>query len=176
MVLDVNLVLDMATENSDNPDLRDRGYVYWRLLSTDPAVAKSVVRILYITIPLSTFFERRALDMMVSLICRLAFPGRHQSVARSVGGCISITSSPFRAHCVVIVRRICYQYNDMIVSSSSVCYARSNGCEMQVLVEKPVISGDTHVLKKPFLNTMFFFTDRSLLFLGVYAMNAVIYY
>lgn len=38
-----DVVLDMATENSDNPDLRDRGYVYWRLLSTDPAAAKSVV-------------------------------------------------------------------------------------------------------------------------------------
>ena len=25
------------------PDLRDRGYIYWRLLSTDPAAAKDVV-------------------------------------------------------------------------------------------------------------------------------------
>ncbi len=32
----VQRVLNMATENSDNPDLRDRGFVYWRLLSTDP--------------------------------------------------------------------------------------------------------------------------------------------
>jgi vesicle coat complex subunit len=24
----------------DNPDLRDRGYIYWRLLSADPATAK----------------------------------------------------------------------------------------------------------------------------------------
>ncbi|ETO19525.1 beta subunit of tetrameric clathrin adaptor complex AP1, partial [Reticulomyxa filosa] len=39
----VQKVLDLATEKSDNPDLRDRGYVYWRLLSTDPATAKSVV-------------------------------------------------------------------------------------------------------------------------------------
>jgi hypothetical protein len=37
------VVLDLATENSDNPDLRDRGYVYWRLLSTNPVVAKAVV-------------------------------------------------------------------------------------------------------------------------------------
>jgi len=27
-------------QDSDNPDLRDRGYIYWRLLSTDPAAAK----------------------------------------------------------------------------------------------------------------------------------------
>ena len=36
-------VLSMATEHSDNPDLRDRGYVYWRLLSSNPNVAKAVV-------------------------------------------------------------------------------------------------------------------------------------
>ena len=33
-------VLKWATEEVDNPDLRDRGYIYWRLLSTDPAAAK----------------------------------------------------------------------------------------------------------------------------------------
>ena len=36
-------VLAMATEESDNPDLRDRGFVYWRLLSTDPEAARQVV-------------------------------------------------------------------------------------------------------------------------------------
>jgi AP-1 complex subunit beta-1 len=35
--------LNMATQESDNPDLRDRGYLYWRLLSTDPEAAKQVV-------------------------------------------------------------------------------------------------------------------------------------
>jgi AP-1 complex subunit beta-1 len=39
----VTSVLNMATESADNPDLRDRGYVYWRLLSTDPAAAQRVV-------------------------------------------------------------------------------------------------------------------------------------
>jgi len=39
----VQRVLDLATEESDNPDLRDRGFVYWRLLSTDPEAAKAVV-------------------------------------------------------------------------------------------------------------------------------------
>jgi AP-2 complex subunit beta-1 len=36
-------VLKWATEDTDNPDLRDRGYMYWRLLSSDMATAKSVV-------------------------------------------------------------------------------------------------------------------------------------
>lgn len=39
----VQTVLSLATQESDNPDLRDRGYIYWRLLSTDPAAAKEVV-------------------------------------------------------------------------------------------------------------------------------------
>lgn len=36
----VQKVLNLATQETDNPDLRDRGYVYWRLLSTDPEAAK----------------------------------------------------------------------------------------------------------------------------------------
>lgn len=36
-------VLKWATEETDNPDLRDRGYMYWRLLSSDPVTAKQVV-------------------------------------------------------------------------------------------------------------------------------------
>lgn len=39
----VQKVLALATQESDNPDLRDRGYIYWRLLLTDPAAAKAVV-------------------------------------------------------------------------------------------------------------------------------------
>ncbi|KAI8938352.1 hypothetical protein NX059_004249 [Plenodomus lindquistii] len=36
-------VLKWATEETDNPDLRDRGYMYWRLLSSAPDEAKKVV-------------------------------------------------------------------------------------------------------------------------------------
>lgn len=36
-------VLKWATEETDNPDLRDRGYMYWRLLSSDVATASKVV-------------------------------------------------------------------------------------------------------------------------------------
>lgn len=39
----VQRALNLATEHSDNPDLRDRGYVYWRLLSSDPEAARAVV-------------------------------------------------------------------------------------------------------------------------------------
>jgi AP-2 complex subunit beta-1 len=36
-------VLKWCTEEIDDPDLRDRGFMYWRLLSTDPKAAKEVV-------------------------------------------------------------------------------------------------------------------------------------
>ncbi|KAL7951274.1 adaptin N terminal region domain-containing protein [Trichoderma barbatum] len=39
----VQKVLQEATTNNDNPDIRDRAYVYWRLLSGDLEVAKSIV-------------------------------------------------------------------------------------------------------------------------------------
>ncbi|KAJ3136978.1 AP-1 complex subunit beta-1 [Physocladia obscura] len=36
-------ILKWCTEDIDNPDLRDRGFIYWRLLSTDPVAAKVIV-------------------------------------------------------------------------------------------------------------------------------------
>ena len=39
----VQRVLQAATKDCDSPDVRDRAYIYWRLLSSDPAAAKDVV-------------------------------------------------------------------------------------------------------------------------------------
>ncbi|KAH8921173.1 Adaptor protein complex beta subunit [Atractiella rhizophila] len=39
----VQRVLQMATKSCDSADVRDRAYIYWRLLSTDSDAAKSVV-------------------------------------------------------------------------------------------------------------------------------------
>lgn len=39
----IQLVLSSATTDTDNLDLRDRAYMYWRLLSSDPELAKNVV-------------------------------------------------------------------------------------------------------------------------------------
>ncbi|KJA22149.1 hypothetical protein HYPSUDRAFT_41297 [Hypholoma sublateritium FD-334 SS-4] len=39
----VQKVLNTATKDCDSPDVRDRAYIYWRLLSMDPAAAKAVV-------------------------------------------------------------------------------------------------------------------------------------
>ena len=39
----IQMVLQQATTDTDDPDLRDRAYIYWRLLSSDPEAAKEVV-------------------------------------------------------------------------------------------------------------------------------------
>ncbi|KAF1818412.1 Adaptor protein complex beta subunit [Dissoconium aciculare CBS 342.82] len=39
----IQKILQSATAESDNPDIRDRAYVYWRLLSSDPATARAIV-------------------------------------------------------------------------------------------------------------------------------------
>ncbi|KAG6011070.1 hypothetical protein E4U21_000101 [Claviceps maximensis] len=39
----VQKVLQAATAENDNPDIRDRAYVYWRLLSGDLDIAKNIV-------------------------------------------------------------------------------------------------------------------------------------
>lgn len=39
----IQSVLQTATTKSDNADVRDRGYIYWRLLSSDTAIAKDII-------------------------------------------------------------------------------------------------------------------------------------
>jgi len=66
-------VLNLATQESDDPDLRDRGYIYWRLLSTDPEAAKQVVLAEKPTITddISTL-EPRVLDELIANLSTLA--------------------------------------------------------------------------------------------------------
>ena len=39
----VHKVLKWATEEVDNPDLRDRGFMYWRMLAINPSLAGEIV-------------------------------------------------------------------------------------------------------------------------------------
>lgn len=39
----ISELLTVATEEVDNPDVRDRAFIYWRMLSTDPTKTKNVV-------------------------------------------------------------------------------------------------------------------------------------
>jgi len=69
----VTSVLNIATNHSDNPDLRDRGYLYWRLLSTDPEAAQTVVLAPKPVITDDTFqLDHKVLDNLISNISTLA--------------------------------------------------------------------------------------------------------
>lgn len=69
----VQKALNLATEHSDNPDLRDRGYVYWRLLSADPEAARAVVLAQKPEIGDDTFtIETTLLDELISQISTLS--------------------------------------------------------------------------------------------------------
>jgi AP-1 complex subunit beta-1 len=69
----VQRVLSLATEESDNPDLRDRGYVYWRLLVANPDAARAVVLAEKPTIADDTFsLESSLLDELMKQIATLA--------------------------------------------------------------------------------------------------------
>lgn len=69
----VQKVLHKATEESDNPDLRDRGYVYWRLLSANPEAANAVVLAEKPVISDDTFaLEPTILDELIGKISTLA--------------------------------------------------------------------------------------------------------
>ena len=39
----VHKILKWATEEVDNPDLRDRGFMYWRMLAINPTIAGEIV-------------------------------------------------------------------------------------------------------------------------------------
>lgn len=39
----IEKILKLTTTETDNPDLRDRGFIYWRLLAGDLDFAKSIV-------------------------------------------------------------------------------------------------------------------------------------
>jgi len=66
-------VLTLATQDSDNPDLRDRGYIYWRLLSTDPEAAKQVVLAEKPNITDDTFsLDPSVLDELITHLSTLA--------------------------------------------------------------------------------------------------------
>ena len=69
----VQRVLNLATEGTDNPDLRDRGFIYWRLLSHNPQMARAVVLGEKPTIADDTFaLEPALLDQLIHQIATLS--------------------------------------------------------------------------------------------------------
>lgn len=92
----VQRVLNIATERSDNPDLRDRGFVYWRLLSSNPKAARAVVLADRPEISCDTFaIDDDYLDRLMNHISTLAsvyhkppeaFVKGHTEVTFTIGG------------------------------------------------------------------------------------------
>jgi len=69
----VGRVLKLATDECNNPDLRDRGYMYWRMLSKSPELAQQVILSERPTISDTSFaLQPRVLDRLISNISTLA--------------------------------------------------------------------------------------------------------
>jgi AP-1 complex subunit beta-1 len=69
----VKEVLQLATTKSSNPDLRDRGYIYWRLLSTDPEKARVVVLAEPVTVEYdSNRLDKTLLETLLRQVASLA--------------------------------------------------------------------------------------------------------
>ena len=69
----ITSLLKTATEEVPNPDLRDRAYMYWRMLSNDPEVAKAVVLGEKPTISEELFMlESSLLDRLIEYISTIA--------------------------------------------------------------------------------------------------------
>jgi vesicle coat complex subunit len=66
----IQSVLQTATTKSDNADVRDRGYIYWRLLSSDTAIAKDVI--LSEKPPLTTTVEAIPSGLLNELLSELS--------------------------------------------------------------------------------------------------------
>ncbi|EGR30331.1 hypothetical protein IMG5_134800 [Ichthyophthirius multifiliis] len=69
----IQKLLQQATNNCENPDLRDRGYIYWRLLGQDPQLAKEIVYSERPEISDSTYIlETELLDKLIENIGTLS--------------------------------------------------------------------------------------------------------
>lgn len=69
----VGRVLKLATDESNNPDLRDRGYMYWRMLSKSPELARQVLLSERPNITDNSFsMQPKVLDRLIMNISTLA--------------------------------------------------------------------------------------------------------
>ena len=66
-------ILNTVTQNCDNPDIRDRGYIYWRLLSMDPDTASEIVLAEHPVISdTAEGIESSLLDLLIANLSTLA--------------------------------------------------------------------------------------------------------
>ena len=110
-------VLQAATAENDNPDIRDRAYVYWRLLSntSDPNAAKNIV--LSEKPPIVTTIQSlppSLLDKLLNEISTLASV-YHQPPEQFVGqgrfgaDAVQKAAIEYVYHCTVVLLSFCFQ-------------------------------------------------------------------
>ena len=93
-------------QDSDNPDLRDRGYIYWRLLSADPTAAKEVVLAEKPLISEETdLMETTLLDELICQISSLAsvYHKLPPSFVEGRNGVSSYVRKPVASRCELLV-------------------------------------------------------------------------
>ncbi|TPX32913.1 hypothetical protein SmJEL517_g04087 [Synchytrium microbalum] len=98
-------VLKWSTEEADNPDLRDRGFIYWRLLSTDPVAAKAVI--LSDKPPISTETDNMDSALLDELLLSIATMASiyHKPAVSFIGGSKSRVVPQSRALVTPVMRR-----------------------------------------------------------------------
>lgn len=69
----IHNILTIATEKADNPDLKDRAYIYWRMLSADPQKTQDVVLCKKPQIAHDTYnlYDEELVDQLIDQISNL---------------------------------------------------------------------------------------------------------
>ena len=70
----IHKVLNLATDQADSPDIKDRAYIYWRMLSADPGKAHDVVLGTKPQIAHDTYniYDEELVDMLIDQISNLS--------------------------------------------------------------------------------------------------------
>ena len=70
----IHKVLNLATESAESPDIKDRAYIYWRMLSADPQKAYEVVLGTKPQIAPDTYnlYDEELVDMLIDQISNLS--------------------------------------------------------------------------------------------------------
>jgi len=93
----VKRVLALVTHETDSPDLRDRGYMYWRLLST---VCLCTCVCVWLHVPASSLYGMSMYSRLLSTLCL-----SYLRVCMCV--CICETAFPLYGMCVCVCVCVC---------------------------------------------------------------------
>ncbi|KAL0371842.1 UNVERIFIED_CONTAM: Beta-adaptin-like protein C [Sesamum calycinum] len=130
----IQVVLNNATVETDNPDLRDRAYIYWRLLSTDP-------ELLY---PVTCTFCLGCMGGVPSVLL-LTFGGTLEIVLAAE--CL------VQVHLELTMLKIPYLLKTNGLGHQCL-FLGTDLCKGCCLAEKPVISDDSNQLEPSLLDEL----------------------